>query len=178
MPRLIDMSAEDLQRMLELLSGADSVELKLTLLESRRTAVARALGIDALDAQIRQVFFFDTPDLDLNAAGVVVRARRRQNETGDTVVKIRPVDPVDLPDEMRHDPAFGVEVDAMPGGYVCSASFKGAADNDEIGSSSPRESRRSGSCSPRRNERSTKSTPLMGLSWKVSRFSAPSPHSG
>jgi inorganic triphosphatase YgiF len=37
-----------------------------------------ALGLDALDAQIRQVFFFDTPDLDLNRAGVVVRARRIQ----------------------------------------------------------------------------------------------------
>ena len=27
---------------------------------------------------------------------------------------------------------FNVEVDAMPGGFVCSASFKGAADNDAI----------------------------------------------
>ena len=26
---------------------------------------------------------------------------------------------------------FNVEVDAMPGGFVCSASFKGAADNGD-----------------------------------------------
>jgi hypothetical protein len=42
-----------------------------------RLAVA-ALGMDALQAQIRQVFFFDTLELTLNGAGVVVRARRIQ----------------------------------------------------------------------------------------------------
>jgi len=130
--RITDLSGEDLQKALDVLGKADSVELKLTLLESRRASVARALGIDAIDAQIRQVFFFDTPKLDLNTAGVVVRARRRQNDTGDTVVKIRPVDPVDLSGELRADPEFGVEVDAMPGGYVCSASYKGSADNAKI----------------------------------------------
>jgi hypothetical protein len=132
MARVTDLSGEDLQHVLDLLSGADSVELKLTLLEDRRAHVAGKLGIDPMDAQIRQVFFFDTPDLALNKAGVVVRARRRQGETGDTVVKIRPVNPGDLPDELRGNPEFGVEVDAMPGGYVCSASFKGSSDNDEI----------------------------------------------
>ena len=37
-----------------------------------------ALEIDPLGAQIRQIVFFDTPDLALNAHGVVVRARRTQ----------------------------------------------------------------------------------------------------
>jgi hypothetical protein len=117
---------------LGLLKEADSVELKLTVLEGRRAEAARALGFDIMDAQLRQVFFYDTPDLQLDQAGVVVRARRRQNDTGDTVVKIRPVDPSTLPAELRADPEFGVEIDAMPGGYVCSASFKGSADNAPI----------------------------------------------
>ena len=132
MAPLADLSGKELQEVLDVVGAADSVELKLTLLETKRAGVARALGIDPLDAQLRQVFFLDTKDLTLNQAGVVVRARRRQGEKGDTVVKIRPVDPVELPDELRADPAFGVEVDAMPGGYVCSASFKGSAENDEI----------------------------------------------
>jgi hypothetical protein len=68
----------------------------------------------------------------LNAAGVVVRARRRQGEDGDTVIKLRPVEPSDLPEDLRRDPSFGVEVDAMPDGYVCSASYKGVATNDQI----------------------------------------------
>ena len=88
------------------------------------------LGIDALDAQIRQVFFFDTPDLALNSAGVVVRARRVQRKGDDTVVKLRPVVPDDLSRKLRKSPSFGVEVDAMPGGFVCSASFKGVAEAD------------------------------------------------
>jgi hypothetical protein len=126
------MTGGELRRVLDLLKGADSVELKLTVEEGRRAEVARALGFDLMDAQLRQVFFFDTPDLDLNQAGVVVRARRRQNDTGDTVIKMRPVDPATLPAELREDPEFGVEIDAMPSGYVCSASFKGSADNARI----------------------------------------------
>jgi hypothetical protein len=42
------------------------------------------------------------------------------------VVKLRPVVPADLPAHLRADPEMVVEVDAMPGGYVCSASLKGA----------------------------------------------------
>jgi hypothetical protein len=126
------LSDKDLLEMMEIIKGADSVELKLTIHESARADAARALGIDPLDSQIRQVFFFDTPDLALNAAGVVVRARRRQGEEGDTVVKLRPVIPDHLPDDLRAMKTFNVEVDAMPGGFVCSASFKGVADNTAI----------------------------------------------
>jgi hypothetical protein len=78
-----------------------------------------------LDAQVRQVFFFDTPDLALNASGVVVRARRVQKKGDDSVVKLRPVVPSELPARLRRARGFGVEVDAMPGGFVCSASLKG-----------------------------------------------------
>jgi hypothetical protein len=39
-------------------------------------------------------------------------------------VKLRPVDPDALPAELRSSPNLVVEVDAMPGGYVCSASLK------------------------------------------------------
>ena len=59
-----------------LVKGADSIELKLTIPERSYRSAAEALGVDPLDAQIRQVFFFDTADLDLNKVGVVARARR------------------------------------------------------------------------------------------------------
>jgi hypothetical protein len=55
---------------------------------------------------------------------VVVRARRVQAKGDDSVVKLRPVVPDELPPALRSSPDFGVEVDAMPGGYVCSGSFK------------------------------------------------------
>lgn len=130
--RLNRLSDEDLARVLELARKSDSVELKLTVPASDHRAAIAALGLDPLEAQIRQVFFFDTPELALNAAGVVVRARRIQGRSGDTVVKLRPVEPADLPAELRSSPSVNVEVDAMPGGYVCSASLKGRADGDTI----------------------------------------------
>lgn len=132
MPSLAELSGDELQGLLDVVRDSDSVELKLTLPESARASAAAALGADPLDAQVRQVFFFDTPELALNAAGVVVRARRRQGEEADTVVKLRPVVPAELPEELRRSTSFSVEVDAMPGGFVCSASFKGTASNEAI----------------------------------------------
>ena len=114
----------ELRELIGLIEGADSVELKLTVPDSQTRATVEALGMDPLEAVLRQVFFFDTPKLDLEAAGVVVRARRTQGKPDDTVVKLRPVVPDQLPAELRAMESFGVEVDAMPGGFVCSASFK------------------------------------------------------
>ncbi len=124
------LTNEQTAELLALTKGADSVELKLTVPEGDHRSAISALGIDPLDAQIRQVFFFDTPDLTLNDSGVVVRARRVQGKGDDTVVKLRPVVPDDLSGKLRKSPTFGVEVDAMPGGFVCSGSFKGVAEAD------------------------------------------------
>jgi hypothetical protein len=126
------LTGEQLREVLGLLRGADSAELKLTVPEGQTGTTVRALGIDPLDARVRQVFFFDTPALSLNAAGVVARARRIQDSAADTVVKLRPVVPDDIPNRLRKDPSFGVEVDAMPGGFVCSASLKGTSTNAEV----------------------------------------------
>jgi hypothetical protein len=128
-PRLSD---HDLAELIALTKGVDSVELKLTVPVSDRSRGAAALGVDPLDAQIRQVYFFDTPNLTLNKSGVVVRARRVQRKGDDTVVKLRPVDPKELPPELRRSPNFGVEVDAMPGGFVCSGSMKRALKKPEV----------------------------------------------
>jgi hypothetical protein len=118
------LSDDQLQELVGLMNDADSVELKLSVPDEDRRSTVVALGMDALDAFIRQVYFFDTPDLDLDRAGVVVRARRTQGKPDDSVVKLRPVVPSDLSAELRARKEFGVEVDALPGGYVCSASFK------------------------------------------------------
>jgi hypothetical protein len=83
----------------------------------------------SLDAQIRQVFFFDTPDLSLSRAGVAVRARRVQGK-GDDAVKLRPV----LPDQLRRScegpEAVASRSTRFPDGYVCSASMKSTAHAD------------------------------------------------
>jgi hypothetical protein len=120
------LPAEKLPELLTLLEGADSVELKATIPVTDRQRGAASLGVDPLDAQIRQVYFFDTPDLALNKKGLVLRARRVQRKGDDSVVKLRPVVPAELPGELRTSPSFGVEVDALPGGFVCSGTLKRA----------------------------------------------------
>jgi hypothetical protein len=116
-------STDELARLLGLLEGADSVELKLTVPDGHHRSAVRALHIDPLDAQVSQVFFLDTQDLLLNGRGVIVRARRT-TAGDDSVVKLRPVVPQELPDRLRTTRGFGVEVDAMPGGFVCSGRLK------------------------------------------------------
>ena len=122
------LDTEQFAEMLELVKGSKTVELKLTVPTESHRATIEALDLDPLDGQIRLVTFFDTPDLALNKAGVVVRARRIQGKGADSVVKLRPVRPDDIPDKLRRLETFGIEVDAMPGGFVCSASYKGVAD--------------------------------------------------
>ena len=119
------LTTEQLGDLLGLLRGADTAELKLTVPESDHYESLRALRVDPLDARMRQIFFFDTPDLALEKAGIVVRARRSQGRSDDSVVKLRPVVPSNLSEVVRRSPGFGVEVDAMPGGFVCSGSYKG-----------------------------------------------------
>ena len=119
---------EQLTELLALARQADSVELKLTVPDSDQRSAITALNMDPLDAQVRQVFFFDTPELALNKQGVVVRARRIQGRNHDSVVKLRPVVPDMLPAKFRQSPNLVTEVDAMPGGFVCSAAMKAEVD--------------------------------------------------
>ena len=119
------LSDEAVVEMLSLMKGAGSVELKLTIPESEQRSTFMALGMDPLGAQVRVVSFYDTPDLQLESAGVVVRSRRVAGKGDDSVVKLRPVVPSELPRKVRESPWCMIEVDAMPGGFVCSASMKG-----------------------------------------------------
>ena len=122
------LSEEQIMDVLPLIKGSDTVELKLTVPDSDRRSAVAALGIDPLDAR-------DAPGDVLRHTGSRDRTRsaslserRIQNNLGDTVVKLRPVIPAELPGKIRKSPTFGVEVDAMPGGFVCSGSMKGEAD--------------------------------------------------
>jgi hypothetical protein len=131
-PSIQSLSDAEIVGLLETLKGADSLELKLTVPEPHQRATTTALELDPLEAQIRQVFFFDTPDLALDAHGVVARARRIQGKGGDSIVKLRPVVPSALPEDLRLSKAFRVEVDALPGGFVCSGTLKGTPDQADV----------------------------------------------
>jgi hypothetical protein len=127
------VSADQLAALLGAMKDSDSVELKLTVPTEEHRATIASMPVDPVEAQPRQVFFFDTPDLALDRAGIVVRARRVQGGAGDTVVKLRPVIPADLPARLRKSPDFKVEVDVLPGAIgVCSGSLKGSTTGARI----------------------------------------------
>jgi hypothetical protein len=128
---LIQTNDDQIGEALALLKDSDSVELKVTVPDSDHRSAIMALDMDVLDAEFRQVVFFDTPDLKLNSNGVVVRARRIR-KGGDSLIKLRPVIPAEIPRKLRRSESFNLEVDAMPGAFVCAASLKGKADNSDV----------------------------------------------
>jgi hypothetical protein len=128
--RLANGSDDELGRLLHAISGADSVELKISVPDSDRNPVLTSLDLDPLDAVIRQIAFVDTPDLRLNRAGVIIRIRRTQQRPADLTVKLRPVEPDSLPDRLRTHRSVTVEVDASPAGFVCSCAVKHEVPDD------------------------------------------------
>jgi hypothetical protein len=126
------LSGEQVGQVAKMLKDVDSVELKLIVPMDVHHATVRKLGLDPVEAEARQVFFFDTPNLDLDKSGLVVRARRIQGGGGDTVVKRRPVDPATVGDELRRSASFKTEIDGVPGGFVCSGSMKGKCKGREV----------------------------------------------
>src|SRR5436190_8808786 len=109
---------------LDRIGDVGSVELKMNVPSEQRMAL-RQLKVDALKGNLREVVFFDTPDLALYKNGVVLRGRRTQGRDDDSVVKLRPCLPSDLPKEVRNSSNLKVEMDITSASHVVSASLKG-----------------------------------------------------
>jgi len=127
------LSPKDTKKLLHLVRNSKSIELKVSVPMAEHQRTTLSMGLDPVEAQPRHVYFFDTADQALNRAGLIVRARRIQGGTADTVVKLRPVDPARIDAELKRSAAFKVEVDAMPDGtFLCSASYKGDATGQHV----------------------------------------------
>jgi hypothetical protein len=124
MQRFMRLPEDELRRLLALAQQADSVELKVLVPEPAHEEACAALGADLRRAGTRRVYFLDTADLALHRHGVVARVRSIDGGRDDSVVKLRPAVPSRLPLALRRHKRFVVEVDGMPGGYVCSAALK------------------------------------------------------
>jgi len=112
---------QQLYRLLALTRQVDCVELKLVVPEAAHESACSSLGVDLCSVPARTVYFLDTPDLTLERAGIVVRIRSFRNKPDDSVIKLRPVSPVDLRSGRKR---LVAEIDAMPGGFVCSGAMK------------------------------------------------------
>ena len=118
------LAAPALGSLLDALSDVRTVELQLSLPVRDRRPASDALGLDALEPEISEIAFVDTPDLSLLRGGVVVRARRTQDRPADLTVTLLWADPASLPPELRRLPGFRVDIDLRPRGYACSCSLE------------------------------------------------------
>jgi hypothetical protein len=132
-PAVRSLSPQDTKKLLHLIKNSKSIEIKASVPMAQHQSTALGIGLDPIEAQLRHVYFFDTADLALNRAGIIVRARRIQGGIADTVIKLRPVDPAGIDAELKRSDAFKVELDAMPdGSFMCSASYKGEATGKKV----------------------------------------------
>jgi len=105
------------------IAGAGSIEIKATIADRQiRQALAR-FGLTAGNDEQRYIYFFDTPGLDLLAAGIIARARRVVGGAHDSTVKFRPVDPAKVGRTWHKYRDFKIEADASEKGFAMSASF-------------------------------------------------------
>jgi uncharacterized protein YjbK len=112
----------------------ESVEIKLSVRADQEQMVHSALRREDVEPEHRQVFFFDTDDLDLYESGLVLRARKVDGDTDNSTVKLRPVVPADIAERWKRLAEFNIEVDAVGENMVCSAKLDSDQKGGEIDS--------------------------------------------
>lgn len=118
------MPDDELEELLKLSGEADRVELKLIVPEPAHDATCAALGVDFARVPAHRVYYLDTEDRALHRHGVVIRVRSVKRSQDESVIKLRPVNPDGIPAALRQSKQFVLEVDGMPGSYVCSGALK------------------------------------------------------
>jgi hypothetical protein len=104
-------------------AGAEAIEIKATVPEHQIEHALARFKLTASNDQERFIYFFDTPQLELLAAGIIARARRVIGDEHDSTVKFRPVEPAQIGPRWRKYRDFKIEADASEAKMVKSASF-------------------------------------------------------
>ena len=68
-----EILSDQASELLAITKSCDSIELKVSVPPEDHATKAQDLGIDVTEAEIRQVVFFETPDLALDKAGVLTQ---------------------------------------------------------------------------------------------------------
>lgn len=114
------------------LTGMDAVEIKVTIRPDQELRAERALQVNEDTADIRLIYFYDTPSLDLFEAGIALRARLIKGDEDNSTVKFRSTSPrMIAPEWYRHD-GFKLEADMVGERVVYSASLTCPQRRDEI----------------------------------------------
>jgi hypothetical protein len=104
------------------MAGVEAVEIKATIPDQQVQAALDFYGLK-LDDNERYIYFFDTPELELFASGVIARARRIVGAEHDSTIKFRPINPDDVPALWRKHAGFKIEADTSSKGVIKSASL-------------------------------------------------------
>jgi hypothetical protein len=116
--------------------GLDSeigeVEFKITVRANQEELVRAELERAEIEPERRRVYFYDTQELVLFDAGVVLRARVTRDAADDSTVKLRPVVPADIDRRWKQTDGFKIELDMVGDTPVCSAKLEAEQRRDEI----------------------------------------------
>ncbi|MBO9518043.1 MAG: CYTH domain-containing protein [Porphyrobacter sp.] len=113
-------------------AGMDAIEIKVTVRPDQELRAERTAELDEDSAEIRVIYYYDTPGLDLFKSGLALRARLVKGDDDDSTVKFRPVDGTKVPPEWRELEGFKVEGDWVGDGAIGSASLTHPQQRDEI----------------------------------------------
>lgn len=111
---------------------ASLVELKVTVDESQVALARDLLGLDHASAEVREVTFYDTPELAMFQAGVILRARKVIGGPDDVTAKIRPLAAEQVTRSWFALDGFKCEIDRTATRSTSSCSLKVAIDGDDI----------------------------------------------
>lgn len=113
-------------------SAIKAVEIKVTVRADQELRALRAFKVDEDTAEVRLIYFYDTPRLELFDGGVVLRSRLVKGDEDDTTVKIRPVTPSKVPSRWLSVSGFKIEADRTGRKAVKSASLTQRRKRSEI----------------------------------------------
>ena len=113
-------------------AGMDAVEIKVTIRPDQELQAERTMEIDEETADVRVIYFYDTPELDLFNAGVALRARKVKGDDDDSTVKFRPVEAAKISNDWKRFKGFKLEADCVGDRVVCSASLTEIQKSNEI----------------------------------------------
>jgi hypothetical protein len=115
------MTEQGLERELRIDPSIGAVEVKITAQAADEERVREALESAHIEPESREIYFFDTVELDLFESGLVLRARLVHDGADDSTVKLRPVDASSLDEVWKATEGFEIELDAVGADAICSA---------------------------------------------------------
>ena len=114
------------------LADMDAVEIKVTIRPDQELRAERAMEVNEDTAQVRVLYFYDTPELELFDAGLALRARLVKGDDDDSTVKFRPVEAANVSAAWNETKGFKLEGDWIGDRVVSSASLTVLQKRNEI----------------------------------------------